>query len=242
MSVLTGRTLGAIALITLESAVGPRPAGAQEVSAGDRITIMVPNLAPLNGANDNFGEYVAEELRDLISELHTHETVSNRDMRNARREFDLDTEDLYNCISARQLAMRQNWGLVMCGEYEELGDRQVRVNAKFVGSATGEEFAVPEFTALSLPAYECITDGTEMPGQVQDQQDQENHQHQFQRAGAGGQFFEPFIQRHQVSIRERRHACTGLLWINTEGRELLTDPFFTQGRLNAVDPLAPLLH
>jgi tetratricopeptide (TPR) repeat protein len=139
--------LGATVLLALVGAVTASPSAAQELSAGDRITIMVPDLAPRNDADNDFGEDVADELRDLINELHTHQTVSGRDIRRARREFDLAHEDLFNCISARQLAMRQNWGLVLCGEYEEVGDRQVRVNAKFVGSGDGNEFEVPQFTA-----------------------------------------------------------------------------------------------
>ncbi len=127
--------------------VGVSPAVAQELGAGNRITIMVPDLAPQAGADDNFGEDVAKELRELISDLHTHQTVSDRDLKNARREYDLGRDDLYNCISARQLAMRMNWGLVLCGEYEETGNRQVRVNAKFVGAEDGHEFEVPTFTA-----------------------------------------------------------------------------------------------
>lgn len=136
----------ALAMAFVAAGVGATPAVAQELGAGDRITIMVPDLAPQNGANDNFGEDVAEELRDLISELHTHQTVSARDLKDARREYDLGRDDLYNCINARQLAMRMNWGLVLCGQYEELGNRQVRVDAKFVGSQDGHEFEVPTFT------------------------------------------------------------------------------------------------
>ena len=119
---------------------------AQDAGVGDRITIMVPNLAPMQGANDNFGQDVADELRDLISDLHTHQTVSERDLDRARKANKVEEEALYQCITARQLAMRMGWGLVLCGEYVELGDRQVRVNAKFVGARDGAEFAVPEFT------------------------------------------------------------------------------------------------
>ena len=41
------------------------PADAQQ--AGERYTILVPFLAPQNGARDNFGEDVAKELRKLIA-------------------------------------------------------------------------------------------------------------------------------------------------------------------------------
>lgn len=130
----------------LAAGVAVAPAVGQEMSTGDRITILVPNLAPAGGARDNFGEDVANELRELINGLHTHQTVSRRDMDRARKDFDLSWEDLYNCISARQLAMQRNWGLVLCGSYEEVGNGQVRVNASFVGSQDGQSFEVPTFT------------------------------------------------------------------------------------------------
>jgi tetratricopeptide (TPR) repeat protein len=148
MNRLIERTLWmALAFAFAATGMGVTPAAAQEAGAGQRITIMVPDLAPQAGAKDNFGEDVAEELRDLIADLHTHQTVSGKDLNRARKDYDLEREDLYNCINARQLAMRMSWGLVLCGEYEKVGDRQVRVSAKFVGAQDGNEFEVPTFQA-----------------------------------------------------------------------------------------------
>ncbi|MGK7312217.1 MAG: tetratricopeptide repeat protein [Candidatus Longimicrobiales bacterium M2_2A_002] len=130
----------------LAAGVGVNPAAAQELAAGERILIMVPRLAPTNGADDGFGKDVAEELRDLINELHTHEAVSDDDIDDARDDYDLDEKDLYNCIRSRQLAMQKNWGLVLCGEYEEVGNDSVYVEARFVGSQDGQEFKVEPFT------------------------------------------------------------------------------------------------
>ena len=147
MNRLTGKTLKAVLAVAFLLSGGVVPAAAQDAGAvGERITIMVPDLAPRNGANDKFGERVADDLRDMISNLHTHQTVSGRDIKRARREFDLAHEDLYDCIRARQLAMRQNWGLVLCAEYEETGGNEVAVDAKFVGSQDGYEFAVDPFS------------------------------------------------------------------------------------------------
>ena len=131
--------------VALLAAVGAAAPAAAQDTPGDRITIMVPDLAPQGGINDRFGERVADALREMISDLHTHQTVSEKELRNARREYDLSRDDLYDCIRARQLAMRMNWGLVLCGEYEEVGDGQLAVTAKFVGSANGEEFGVDPF-------------------------------------------------------------------------------------------------
>ncbi len=145
---IEGRSLWtAFTLALLAGGVAVSPVAGQDIGAGDRIIIMVPDLAPGEGVSDRFGGRVANELRELISELHTHQTVSRRDLDRARKEFKLSKEDLYNCVSARQLAMRKNWGLVLCGEYVRAGEDQVRVDAKFVGAQTGDEFAVPQFTA-----------------------------------------------------------------------------------------------
>jgi tetratricopeptide (TPR) repeat protein len=136
----------ALAFAFLAAGVGVSPAAAQEIGAGDRIAIVVPNLAPQGGADNGFGEDVADELRDRMRDLERHHAVSEGDIDDARKQFDLAREDLYNCVSARQLAMQKNWGLVLCGSYEPAGDRQVQVTANFIGSQTGDTFEVPAFT------------------------------------------------------------------------------------------------
>ncbi len=136
----------ALTFAFLLGGVGVSAASAQDAGVGERITIMVPDLAPRQGADDDFGKDVSDELRDLIGDLHTHQTVSSGDIKDARRELKLAHEELFECIKARQLAMRKSWGLVLCGEYQEMGGGQVQVDAKFVGSSNGSEFEVPQFT------------------------------------------------------------------------------------------------
>ncbi|MFO7895208.1 MAG: tetratricopeptide repeat protein [Longimicrobiales bacterium] len=135
----------ALVVAFLASGISVPPVAAQE-QVGDRIIIMVPELAPENDAKRNFGRDVADDLRDMINDLHTHEAVSGRDINRARKDFDLDREDLYNCVRARQLAMQKDWGLVLCGSYEDVGDDQYHVTASFVGSRDGQAFEVPPFT------------------------------------------------------------------------------------------------
>ena len=48
---------------------------AQEASA--RFRVFVPDLKPLDDSRKNFGEDVAEELRDLINNLATHQPVED---------------------------------------------------------------------------------------------------------------------------------------------------------------------
>jgi tetratricopeptide (TPR) repeat protein len=125
----------------------PGPASAQDAPerAGERITILVPSLAPGQGLRPRFGEQAARELQVQIERLHTHRTVSNRDLRNALRRHNVRGEQLTDCLVARQLASLEGWGLVVCGAYEDAGGGQVRVVASFVAAETGESFDVEPF-------------------------------------------------------------------------------------------------
>jgi tetratricopeptide (TPR) repeat protein len=139
------RLLVALLAVPILGFAPSAPLHAQE-AMGDRITILVPNLAPAPGVRDRFGAQVASEIRKLIDDLRTHRTVSDRVLRDALRRYDLSQPDLFDCVQARQLALQEDWGLVLCGSYESVGDGQVRVVASFIGSGTGEAFDVEPFT------------------------------------------------------------------------------------------------
>jgi tetratricopeptide (TPR) repeat protein len=145
MKHMIGRRAWATLLLVLVAGAWSSPAEAQ-TQMGDRITILVPTLAPGEGLRDRFGNQVAGELRSLIEDMHTHQTVERRELRDALRQYGLSEEDLYECIRARQLAMQKNWGLVVCGEYESVGGRELRVTASFVSAHTGEGYDVEPFT------------------------------------------------------------------------------------------------
>ena len=114
----------------------------QEVQG--RFRVMIPDLFPAEESDRGYGEDLAEELRDLINRLPTHEPVERNEIRDALRQFDIDREDL-NCIRARQLATQIDAELVMCGDYTE-GANDWTVKAEFVSVASGESFSVEEFT------------------------------------------------------------------------------------------------
>jgi tetratricopeptide (TPR) repeat protein len=146
MKEMIGRHAWATLLLPfLVAGVATVPAAAQE-DMGRQITILVPNLAPGEGLRDRFGSQVARELRSGIERLHTHETVSERDVRAALRQYSLRDADLYDCISARQLAMQRGWTLVVCGEYENAGGGEVLLTVSFVGAEDGEAFDLEPFT------------------------------------------------------------------------------------------------
>ena len=119
------------------------PATAQE---GGRYSVFVPTLEPQSNANRGFGEDVADELRDLINDMGTHQPVTEQEVRTALRRFNIDEDDL-DCVRSRQLAVQLGAELVMCGSYAPAADRQFTVSAAFIAARTGERFEVPQFTA-----------------------------------------------------------------------------------------------
>jgi tetratricopeptide (TPR) repeat protein len=145
MKHLIGRQVWAAALLVLVAGAWSAPAEAQ-TQMGERITILVPTLAPGEGLRDRFGSRVANELRSLIDDMPTHQTVERRELRDALRRYSLSDEDLYQCIRARQLAMQQQWALVVCGDYANAGGGEVRVSASFLSAQTGDGYEVEPFT------------------------------------------------------------------------------------------------
>ena len=124
--------LGATALALVATPLLPQEASAQ---AASRFRVMVTNLMPAEGADDDFGKDLAKELRKLINELPTHQPVEEKEIKDEAKRFDMDMEDL-NCIRSLQLASQIDAELVMCGTYTQ--DR----DAKTV-SLSGVQFAAP---------------------------------------------------------------------------------------------------
>lgn len=122
----------------------PALASAQQEVQG-RFRVMIPDLFPGEDTGRGFGEDVAEELRDLINQLPTHEPVERNEIRDAMRQFDIDRDDL-NCIRSRQLATQINAELVMCANYTEGRDDWTLTDIAFVSVASGETFTVDDFT------------------------------------------------------------------------------------------------
>ncbi|MBT8396523.1 MAG: tetratricopeptide repeat protein [Gemmatimonadetes bacterium] len=136
--------LGLLALVSACLAaipLHPQEASAQEATA--RFRVMVPEIQPLNGADKKFGERLADQLRDLINDMLTHQPIEERELKRALNEYDVDMEDL-DCIRAKQLAGLINAQVVFCGNYAPDG-ANFRVETKFIDSS-GEEFPVDPVT------------------------------------------------------------------------------------------------
>lgn len=132
---------GILTLILLAVSAAPVALAAQSQEVGGRMRVLVPDLRPQEDADDDFGEDLAEDLRDLLDEFATHRPIDDREVRTALRRFDIDEDEL-NCIKSRQLASQIDGGLVLCGNYSPLPDDRYRVTAWFVVVRNGERFDV----------------------------------------------------------------------------------------------------
>jgi tetratricopeptide (TPR) repeat protein len=116
-------------------------------TVSSRFRVLIPDFRPMNGENKGFGEKLADKLRDQISELNTHTAVSEKDIKNALKRFDLKMENL-TCVQARQLAAQTNYEVVLCAVYAGTKERWEIQDIKFVDSNTGEEFLVDPITSV----------------------------------------------------------------------------------------------
>ncbi len=110
-----------------------------EAQAAGRMQVLVANLTPAPDGENDFGEDLAEELRDRI-DIPTHVAMSDDDIDDAADEFDMDLEDL-NCLFAQQLATQIEVPMIFCGNYEQVGE-MIEYNAQFITIPAGESFAV----------------------------------------------------------------------------------------------------
>ncbi len=143
---MTGRhrprlvTLTAVAAVMAATAFGAAQASAQQ-NVSSRWRVLVPDFRHTAGGDKKFGERLADELRDLISELNTHVAVEEGDIKDELKRFGLKMQDL-DCVRARQLAQAGNYQVVLCAEYS--GDKSAFMvsGIQFIDVATGEAFDV----------------------------------------------------------------------------------------------------
>ena len=125
----------------LAAAVVVAPAthvGAQEMG---RFRVLIPNFEPLQEANKKFGEKAAEELRELINTLATHQPIEKKEIESNLKRFKMKMDEL-DCIRTRQLASQIDAQVALCASYTEQGEKQFVVNAEFWDIASGESFKV----------------------------------------------------------------------------------------------------
>ena len=146
--------VGTVALALLFAIPGPPRASGQ---VSERFNVMVTNLTPLDGADDDFGKDLGKLLRKLVSDLATHRAVEEKDLKNVLKQHDLKMEDL-DCALSLQLAAQGHARIVFCGSYTE--NRQERTF-----TLSGVRFASPGSSPLEIPDRTWHTDEVEMAAQ-----------------------------------------------------------------------------
>lgn len=129
-------------------------AGAQ---ATERLRVLVTNLQPINDANKRFGRDLAEELRDLINQLPTHQPVDEDEVKDAADDYDIEYDEL-NCIQALQLAGQIRASLVFCGTVTENEDERTF-------SLAGIQFAAPGGVSFGIEDRTWDRDDSELAAQ-----------------------------------------------------------------------------
>jgi tetratricopeptide (TPR) repeat protein len=114
-----------------------------------RYRVLAPPLAPVGGADDDFGKEVAERFRDALEAFPRHAPYGGRELRDALRQYHVKEDELarQDCARGLQLAGLVRIPLVMCGSYERVAGG-MRVMASIVSPDTGDRFDVPPFTAM----------------------------------------------------------------------------------------------
>lgn len=120
---------------------------AQETGgSGGRARVLVAEFHVGSGIDDDFGEDIAEELRELISDFDLLTSIDEDDIDDMLDEFDLESRGL-DLVSWRQLAGRMDAQLIIWGEVSSAAASSGnQVDAIFVDAQRGEQTDVPGFT------------------------------------------------------------------------------------------------
>jgi tetratricopeptide (TPR) repeat protein len=133
--------LAGTGVVTVQPILAQDPAPA----SSSRYRVLVPSLERKGEVRADFGKKVAEAVAKSIAKLPTHEPVDPKEFKAELRIVKLDEKDL-DCIKNRQMAVRMNAELVMCGQYEAAGSG-MQVAAQFISAKTGETFEIESFPA-----------------------------------------------------------------------------------------------
>lgn len=138
---MVGRLKFAFTFLAAAAVLAPAALQAQE----GRYRVLVPDFFPMQDADDDFGKDVADELRELLSTLATHEAIEEDEIKDDLKRFKMKMDEL-DCIKTRQLAAQMNAQLALCAEYTEQGDNRVMTAIAFHDVASSETFEITEGT------------------------------------------------------------------------------------------------
>ena len=140
------RSLLGLALVLAAGAVMP-------LQAQQRYKVLIPNLRPEGGAERRFGEQVARELRELVDDMNTHQSVAEREMDQGFRRLRIDHERV-DCDAAKQLATDAEYPLALCASYTPAGGGMT-ITAEFIDVRSGDALTVTPRTVAADAASEA---------------------------------------------------------------------------------------
>lgn len=153
---LAGVTL---ALLVTFVAAGAELVAQQAGASGGRARVLVAVFHTDASIDDDFGQDVAEDLRERISDFDLLTAVDEDEIDDTLDEFDLEARGL-DLVSWRQLAGRMNAQLVIWGQVTPAGGGGGnQVAAVFVDAQQGEQTEVPQFTVPSDEGEDAETAG-----------------------------------------------------------------------------------
>jgi len=139
------RTLASVTLALLVTflTTGSELVAQQAGGSGGRARVLVAEFHTGSGIDEDFGEDLADELREIISDFDLLTSIDEDEIDDTLDEFDLEARGL-DLISWRQLAGRMNAQLIIFGEVDPAGASSGnQVEALFVDAQQGEETEVP---------------------------------------------------------------------------------------------------
>jgi tetratricopeptide (TPR) repeat protein len=121
------------------------PVQALRAQEMQRFRVLIPNFEPLEGANKKFGEKAAEDLRNLMNTLATHQPVPKKEIEQNLKKYKMKMDEL-DCIRTRQLAGQMGAQVALCASYTQTPEGQYKVNASIYTMATSEPFDLTPMT------------------------------------------------------------------------------------------------
>lgn len=137
---MAGRLKFVLTLVTAGAVLAPVATVQAQQQVQGRFRVLIPDFEAQQDADRNFGEDAAEELRELVNSLATHEPIEEDEIKDALKQFKMKMEEL-DCIRTRQLASQIDAQVALCASYVEEGEERV-VQATFWDVAASEPFDI----------------------------------------------------------------------------------------------------
>lgn len=141
-----GAVLAAVVAVAVTALLPAEALHAQQSSSSaSRSQVLVPPLQVSEGVDDDLGEKVAEEVRELLRTFGVLSGVSEDEVDDAMDRYDLDEDDM-TPIQWRQLANQIGAGLVLAGQVSRgAGSDTYQMDVAFVDVGSGDQLPVELF-------------------------------------------------------------------------------------------------